>query len=864
MPCFARRDAAAASMLFALALVPACGGGGGAGGGGPGPVQPQPRTAFPGFADGLMRPAAAFSLGRRPQGCVVADFDGDGVGDVFLVEADATYLENRAHYGIVVWGDRRGSYPTRTAVGGESEASSCVGGDLDGDGDIDIAVARTPTGPSTSAILRNEGGRMFAVETGGDWGTQQFAMREVQVFDADGDGDLDLIAGCVAPDYGARLFLNDGSGSFVNASSRLPAHFPPVERITIGDIDRDGALDVLVAGSVHCELWRNDGAGNFVDVSVALLPATARAAAVDAVLFDADGDLDADLVMARDGFVQLFSNLGAAGFVLRPWLGAGVSVAAADAEGDGDVDLAVVRLGAVGLLRNDGTGSFTDVTPGLVGLDSRFAERILAFEDLDHNGIADLVLAQGARSARVIRGITAERYAAEPEPVRPFDVFDVAAGDVDLDGDIDLVTRIAMTSTFATGQIRFNDGGGRFTLGPPFALPAQSRHLTVLDLDADGRQDLALESGWLRGTAAGFVSSVTAWANGRIATEDPIAIDVDGDGRTEVLLVGSFGLAVVDYVGQRLRERLLLTGAARAARRFDFDGDGAPDIVASVANRGLVLLRNDGSGGFFDASELLPAEPAAAWDVACADADGDGDTDLFAVAGVTVFRLRNDGPAGFVSERLAEFASGSIGKIVAGPFEGRGPADFVTVYRGFGHNAVIADLYVSYHDGVGGYLVDHHGLPDQWQALSDFVVADFEGDGDLDLAWASGSGSWNLGHVFFSSHRALRSSGVAQRGLDYGLTLQQAPGYATAESAATIAIGPVQPGVRIEGLGTWFVSDPFLVVPVVLPQPSGRVELRFPVPATVPAGVELAAQAEFLDGGGATAAFSNPVTDVVY
>ena len=126
----------------------------------------------------------------------------------------------------------------------------------------------------------------------------------VAVFDADGDGLLDLYfpnaGSSVAGEAGRnRLYLQRPRGRFVDATAGSGLDNPGYGMgAAVGDIDNDGNLDLYVTNFGADVLYRNEGGGRFVDATAALGLGTPEWS-TSAVFFDADLDGWLDLYVTR-------------------------------------------------------------------------------------------------------------------------------------------------------------------------------------------------------------------------------------------------------------------------------------------------------------------------------------------------------------------------------------------------------------------------------------------------------------------------------------------------------------------------------------------------------------------------------------
>ncbi|HUP25373.1 MAG TPA: CRTAC1 family protein [Thermoanaerobaculia bacterium] len=279
-------------------------------------------------------------------------------------------------------------------------------------------------------------------------GTGEFFMVEtmgsgVAIFDYDGDGDPDVlfVDGGVLPGYQGdpprtRLFRNDsvaGAPRFVDVTERAGIVVSGWGMGAVAaDVDGDGHLDLYVTTfGQRNQLFRNRGDGTFEDVSTR--------SGVDESLWSASaafGDLDGDgwfdlLSTHLDQQTNaVYGNVGGGVFVDRrfasrlaepsvPMVGFGVVFA--DLDHDGDIDVVVANRHIIHNVElydrgttfrqrnqafaNEGDGTFREVLDA--GLDVVESSRGLAAGDLDLDGALDLVVNNSNARCEVYRNIGA-------------------------------------------------------------------------------------------------------------------------------------------------------------------------------------------------------------------------------------------------------------------------------------------------------------------------------------------------------------------------------------------------------------------------------------------------------------------------
>jgi hypothetical protein len=394
-------------------------------------------------------------------GIALLDYDNDGDLDVYLVQG--TTLNEKK---LPIFPSPKGWKPgnrlfrnelvpsgklkfvdvsKQTGLGWTGYGMGIATGDYDNDGYMDMYV----TNFGSNVLFHNNGNGTFS-EVTKEAGVDDPRWSSSATFlDYDRDGDLDLFVcnyidftirgskSCFAPtgepDYCApsayrplpdRLFRNEGKGKFrdVTASTGIAGAFGPGLGVTAGDFNGDGWTDIYVANDGAANiLWINKGDQTFEENGL-----------ISGAAYGADG-------MAR----------------------AGMGLSAGDFDNDGDDDILVTNLTKEGstLYRNNGKGQFDDATIEFNLLESSFLSTGFGVVcmDFDNDGWLDLFAANGAvtllpalrgqpypfhqrnqlfhnEGGKSFREITDGAALQLSEVSRG-----VARGDIDNDGDLDLL-----------------------------------------------------------------------------------------------------------------------------------------------------------------------------------------------------------------------------------------------------------------------------------------------------------------------------------------------------------------------------------------------------------------------------------------
>ncbi|MFK7907621.1 MAG: FG-GAP-like repeat-containing protein [Chitinophagales bacterium] len=237
--------------------------------------------------------------------------------------------------------------------------------DYDNDGDEDVYVS---VRGGKNKLYQNNGNEVF-IEVAELAGLDFDDVTLMSVWgDLDNDGYLDLFVGNYEEPN--RLYRNKGDGTFENVSlSAGIGNSNRVQAVAMGDIDRDGWLDIYVANlSEQNFMYKNNGDFTFSNV-VNQSNTTDTQIAMGTIFFDYDNDSDLDLYLVHDADQAciLYENDGTGKFIdVSAASGTnvainGMGVDVADFDHNGFLDIYVTNLGPNVLLLNNGDKTFTNV-----------------------------------------------------------------------------------------------------------------------------------------------------------------------------------------------------------------------------------------------------------------------------------------------------------------------------------------------------------------------------------------------------------------------------------------------------------------------------------------------------------------------
>lgn len=291
---------------------------------------------FLGNGDGTFQSEHQYWMGSNPVALDLADFNGDGNQDMAMAGWSHSAVRG---YVTVRLGNGNGHFQQPSHYLDVNRTYSLASGDLDGDGDLDLAVScRFPDLYDRISILVGQGDGTFSV--GSSYILLPDTPEDLALGDIDGDGHPDLVV--VTLDEGTFLMLGNGDNTFQSAINL--GHNG--HATAIGDLNSDGNPDLVVGnadrpeGGTGATVLLGKGDGTFFDA----VSYPAPGFAMSIVLEDINADGSLDIVMGTNySNVSILPGNGDGTFQNATGYGIGedaLSVALGDLDNDGLPDLA--------------------------------------------------------------------------------------------------------------------------------------------------------------------------------------------------------------------------------------------------------------------------------------------------------------------------------------------------------------------------------------------------------------------------------------------------------------------------------------------------------------------------------------------
>jgi Big-like domain-containing protein/VCBS repeat protein len=566
-------------------------------------------------------------------------------------------------------------------------------------------------------------------------------------FNRDGNADLLVIDNSGSATNTVHVLLGKGDGTFQAPKDSIAT--PNLSAVAIGDFNGDGIQDIAVTDSNLNEVTILLGKGDGTFSAKATLSTGADPVAIAAADFNGDGNIDLAVANNSDNTLNIFLGNGDGTFTSHGGLPAAsggssgpVALAIGDFNGDHKPDIAVaLNTNAMSILKGNGDGTFGPATTSII---FNFTNpTAIAAADLNNDGALDLVVLTD--KVLFLAGNNNLTFKTPVAFGTGFAPNRVAIGDVNNDGSPDVV----VTNFFSESvSVLLNDRHGGFSVSGDYA-GVMASGVALGDFNGDGRLDVAVSNGApfatvnnievLLGNGDGTMRGAFSYdyqGGGSFGgSGGTIAADVNSDGQPDLIAPGGSGITILSNSGNYNFTVLQPTNSVAvdvpggiAAGKMTTSGN--LDVV--VASRTEIsVLPGLGNGRFL--SPLIQTINAGTHDIALGDFNRDGNLDVaFTQAdasGKSFGVVLGKGDGTFMAPASAFSTNGILNGIAVADFNGDGNLDIAVadVQGGFGNGTV--DIFLGKGDGTftsfGAVLVGRYP--------ASIIPVDLNKDGKLDL-----------------------------------------------------------------------------------------------------------------------------------
>ena len=537
-----------------------------------------------------------------------ADFNNDGFKDV-VVSNTGAFGQGNSISVYLNQGNGTFGTPTSYTVGVGPEGITAA--DLNGDGNIDLAVTNYQLGNGNSiSVLMNSGGGVFSPAVNcpaGDAPCRVVAAR----INSDTLNDLVVTGGWVNGGATMNVLLNAGNGTFSSRTEYSADGRSVFPSVAVADVDNDGDNDILypygdfTLGAI-VNLYRNQGGGTFSTEGIQM-----NSNFADIKVADLNGDGWKDMVVASatarttDGYEVVLNNGSGSFFLDGPMRPAGQNTAGimlGDVDNNGWVDILTADSYSMQITVHKNFGQGTFPVPHLYDTESSIA------------GSVD-------------------------------------AADIDGDGDLDVVTSASgRAAVGVTVKVQKNLGNGIFSSGVSYSIRGGGVQAKFRDLNGDNIPDLLFATAissppydfhYAINNGDGTFGTVQTKSLGACGWYDIDAFDLDNDGDKDVVVTEWLGCINVPESSRRIYICLNIGNATFAdpiiklvgshpapLAAGDFNLDGMLDVVTGVSGAMIEMNLGIGNGDLLPPVQYSIGSQGGATDLAIADFNQDGNLDI--------------------------------------------------------------------------------------------------------------------------------------------------------------------------------------------------------------------------------------------
>jgi hypothetical protein len=618
------------------------------------------------------------------------------------------------------------------------------------------------------------------------------AIQSAVVGDFNNDGKLDVVSmDSGGAEYEIDVALGNGDGTFGTVRTPVIQNLFPISQQTpfamaVGDFNGDGNLDLAVwaiyatNNTSEVLIFLGNGNGTFTysntytaPNSTALNPGSNSLFVAD---FNGDGKLDLAALTPYNGvFIFLGKGDGtfqtAVGYSTadpnHPSNTTAYGMAVGDLNGDGKPDLAIAQSSGMVVLLNNGTGTFGTATYYDSGIAPFESQMGIAIGDVNGDKKNDIVITDYYGNVLLYTNQGSGKFAVKGVVVKLADSLPWLVSIADINGD----KKMDIVLTDFWGEIRtfYGKGNGTFTAGPIYPLQwwdDAPTNVILADFNGDGALDIfkAGDHYWKgqvtlgRGDGTFQTNQAYGWGVTGFGN-NLVTADFNGDGFPDVAFswahstssVPAFGVMLGSSHGALAAPTYVtyLTSACSASypewiATGDVNGDGKADIVATVynyentgcPNNEVAVFIGKGTGKFDAPVFYSTGASAQSTDVFLADVNGDGHPDIIiSNADGTISVLLNKGKGTFGTATLISSVaalSPHLNALAIADFNGDGKLDIAAAsyYPGSYSN----NVYILLGNGDGTFQAPITvAAGPQYSYTNSLAAGDFNNDGKMDL-----------------------------------------------------------------------------------------------------------------------------------
>jgi len=515
-----------------------------------------------------------FNDSRYPVDCRFADIDNDG--DLDIVVSQYTFASGFA----ALFNDGKGFYSQPVKYNSTEESEGIEVGDFNNDNFIDVVVTNTGFNweGNTVTVFMNDGTGAFNLDAEYIVGS---GPTGITADDFDNDNDIDLAVtnyGYLGQGTTITLLLNNGNGTFSDGGDFAAGTSP--YRIESDFINNDNLIDLVIADDKQIiNVLINSGNNDFSDrTEYTAGPNYAGNYYCNVELADMDNDTDIDILYSSSrtwdgvrGQIAYLKNNGDGTFApqirinLTEFTAGATDVGTGDLNGDGWLDMVGASFSGrtsdgYQVAYSDGSGGFQPAFKNPAGQ----ATRGILVGDVNNDDIPDVVTIDNYGLGVTVH-LNRGNGVFDLPPLFDATYFSSAfyAADIDLDGDLDVVTSAnSYTAVGVTVAVILNNGDGTFA--PPvldYSVGGGGVQAKFKDLNGDNYPDLFFATArssppydfhTAMNNGDGTFGPTQTWPVGSCGWADIDAFDLDNDNDLDVIITEWLGCPGIPESARRI------------------------------------------------------------------------------------------------------------------------------------------------------------------------------------------------------------------------------------------------------------------------------------------------------------------------